>query len=406
MRGEELIPQLERRLHAHAGQHEHDALEGLLIARIGQPPEISRNILDVCLFKKSDAAGDGKRNVSARELQLQLERVKMRAIQHRHVVQFDALLAQFQRALGHKSRLLIRRATHHQRGHFSSRSHGSQFLGKLLRIRRDRSVGQLEYLWCAPVVGLNLVHLRARITAWELNDVLKIRATPRVDALRIVAHHHHIFETLPQQVNQLGLQLVGVLILVHQNKLKSPLVKLAHVRVFLHQLEPQHQQVVEIHQPIGALAPGVARQHVDDLLGQLLEPRVAILDDLAHINLLVDGQRADVAHHIRLGKARGFHVNLCLGDTGVDETLGILTILNGKRTRKPQCLRVPPKHAMTNGMKRAAPQLTHVSPYELSHAIHHLARGLVGKCQQQNAIRRHALFQQIRHAIGQRACLT
>ncbi len=60
---------------------------------------------------------------------------------------------------------------------------------------------------------------------------------------------------------------------------------------------------------------------------------------------------------------------------------------------------------MADGMKRASPQLAHIAPDQIGHAPHHFLGGFVCKRQQQNAIRRHALFQQIRHAISERARL-
>ena len=114
VRGEKLIPQLHRRLAAHAGQHQRQTLEGLFIARIGQPFQVRGDVLDMRLLKEPDAAGDGERNVAPREFELHFQRVKVRAIQHGHVVQLDAFLAQFQCALGDKGRLFIGRAAHSQ----------------------------------------------------------------------------------------------------------------------------------------------------------------------------------------------------------------------------------------------------------------------------------------------------
>ena len=197
--------------------------------------------------------------------------------------------------------------------------------------------------------------------------------------------------------------MVGVLILVHEHKLKPFLVQLADVFVFLEQLQPKHEQIIKIHQALRLFARGITREHILDLGGQRLKPRVTLLDHLAHGLLLVDRQRSDVAHHIRLGETRGFNVDLRLGNAGIHQPLGIFAILNGKRPVESQRLRMPPQHAMADGMKRAAPQLTHVLPYQVRHAAHHFLGGFVGEGEQQNAIGWHALFQQVCHAVGERA---
>ena len=199
--------------------------------------------------------------------------------------------------------------------------------------------------------------------------------------------------------------MVGVLILVHEHKLKPFLVQLAHLLVFLQQLQPKHQQVIEIHQALRLFTRGVTGQHILDLSGQRFKPRVPVLNYLAHGLLLVDRQRSDVAHHIRLGETRGFNVDLRLGNAGIHQTLGIFAILNGKRPVESQRLRMPPQHAMANGVKRAAPQLAHVLPDQVCHAPHHFLGGLVGEGEEQNAVGRYALFQQVRHTISERARL-
>ena len=62
--------------------------------------------LDVGLLEETEAAGDAERNVAAGQLELQFQGVEMGAIEHRHLVQIDSLLAQLQHALGNKGGLL------------------------------------------------------------------------------------------------------------------------------------------------------------------------------------------------------------------------------------------------------------------------------------------------------------
>ena len=55
--------------------------------RIGDELQISGHILDVRLFEEADAAGDAEGNIAPGQFQLQFQRVKMRAVKHRHLVQ-------------------------------------------------------------------------------------------------------------------------------------------------------------------------------------------------------------------------------------------------------------------------------------------------------------------------------
>ena len=58
------------------------------------------------LLEEPNAAGDLIRNPAPRKLQLQLDRVIMRAIEHGDLVKIDIFITQFEDALGDKLRLL------------------------------------------------------------------------------------------------------------------------------------------------------------------------------------------------------------------------------------------------------------------------------------------------------------
>ncbi len=64
------------------------------------------HIFDVRLLEKPDAAGDLIRDAAARKLQLQLDRVIMRAVKDGDVVQINIFIAQLEDPLGNKLRLL------------------------------------------------------------------------------------------------------------------------------------------------------------------------------------------------------------------------------------------------------------------------------------------------------------
>ena len=107
-----------------------------------------------------------------------------------------------------------------------------------------------------------------------------IRAAPGVDALRVIAHHHDVLMPRRQQVDQVALQLVRVLVFVHQDELEAPLVLLAHLLLLLHQLEPERQQIVEIHRVRRPLARRVTLLDVRNLRRQVREIVVLLLQNL------------------------------------------------------------------------------------------------------------------------------
>ncbi len=119
----------------------------------------------------------------------------------------------------------------------------------------------------------------------------------------------------------------------------------------------------------------------------------------------VDEQREQVAQHRGLGKTRGLDVHVRLGQTGRDQVFGVLPVQEGEVTAVTDPLGVPPQHPQAHRVKGPAPQTAQVAAQQLAHPPHHLARGLVGEGQQQQALGGDPLLQQPRHPVHQRAGL-
>ena len=119
----------------------------------------------------------------------------------------------------------------------------------------------------------------------------------------------------------------------------------------------------------------------------------------------VDRQRENFPQHLGLGKARRLHVDLRLADAGLDQVPGVLAVQDGEIALVAEHGRVLAQDAVADGMKRAAPERGQLLPQQIRHAPHHFPGGLVGERQQQDAVRRNALLQQVGHAVGERARL-
>ena len=260
------------------------------------------------LFEKANSAGDIKRNVAPHQLELQLQRVEMRAIQNGHFAQIASLLAQFQDPLRYECGLLEPVVTNdeHRFGPFFARR--CQFLAELLLIGADRGVGYLQDLRCAPVVGFDFVDLCLRITLREFENVLKVCAAPGINALSIIAYHHHVVMARRQQIDQVTLQFVGVLIFVHEDELKSPLILFSHLLLFLQELEPKHQQIVEVHRVGCAFARGVTLPKLFDFGPKLVKMRVLLEQNFRHRFLHVHRQGEYFRQHFGFRDPRYFFI--------------------------------------------------------------------------------------------------
>ena len=208
-----------------------------------------------------------------------------------------------------------------------------------------------------------------------------------------------------EQVDQLALHLVRVLVFVHENELEPRLERLADLLVFAQQPQPQVEQVVEVHHAVGHFALGVGGVCLGDLVGERVKIRVAFLHHLAKRQAGVERHRQDVAHKIRLGEAHRLGVDAGIIDRRAHQRLGVVAVHDCERLRVADRLGVPSQHPVADRVKRAAPKPRRVAADQVLHTVHHLAGGLVGERQQQDAVDRDALLEQVCHAIGQRARL-
>ena len=159
-----------------------------------------------------------------------------------------------------------------------------------------------------------------------------------------------------EQVNEVALELVRVLIFVHENKLESALVSFAHFCVLLQQFQPEHEQIVKVHHAGGALAFGVATLHLPELWRERTEIVVALFENSRDRLLRVDGQRKNVGDHIGLGKARCFEVDLRLVKTVGNQVLRVFAIQNRETPWITEQISVPAQNAVADRVKRAAPE--------------------------------------------------
>ena len=92
-------------------------------------------------------------------------------------------------------------------------------------IRLDSLLDIYQFRRMRSCIWLDLKNLRIRITLRKGENVFEVRATPRVDRLRVIADHHQVTVFDRERVNKVRLDLVRVLILVHENELELAPVK-------------------------------------------------------------------------------------------------------------------------------------------------------------------------------------
>ena len=364
------------------------------------------HVLDVRLLEEPHAGAHQEGNPAPRQLHLQLHRVRVRPVEHRHFAQPDAFLAQLEDALGDELRLLMHVAQRHQGRQHPSFAVRAQLLLELLAIAGDGRVRQREDRRRAAVVREQAQLLALRMAFGELEDVLEVRAAEGVDALRIVADDQQVPMRRRGDVDDLALQAVGILVLVDQHRGKPPADALARGRHLDEQPFPVQEQVVEIHRVHLRLALREAAGDTQDLLFQRDELWRLRRDHLRQRPLRVDGGRVQIDQRVGPGKPALSDAISEVGGGARHHLLGVLAIEQPEPIRVAESRGVLPQEPMGDVMERAAPHPARFHPAKLADARHHLPRRLVGERQQQDLLRRSSGLEQVRHAIRQRPRLS
>ena len=107
-------------------------------------------------------------------------------------------------------------------------------------------VGYLHDLVGGAEVLLQAEKPGAGVFCFKVQEVVDVAAPERVDGLPVITHAEKIVAGR-QQPCELLLQVVGVLVFVHQDKGEMTAVAVAHLAMIPQQVADQQQDIVEIH---------------------------------------------------------------------------------------------------------------------------------------------------------------
>jgi hypothetical protein len=228
---------------------------------------------------------------------------------------------------------------------------------------------------------------------------------PAVDRLRVVAHDGEVPVPRRDEVDDLGLQRVGVLVLVDEHVLELVGDDPGDRLVLGHQPPPVDEQVVVVHRVAGALALLVEAVDALDLRRDGLEVRVRGGDDVGDGSVGVVGETDDVAHHRWFREAARARVDGGLVDASVDEVGGVLGVEDREVGGVAERLRVPAQKPVAHRVERPAPHAPHFRPDQPLHAPHHLARRAVGEGDEEDPRSRDARLDEPGDPVRHRARL-
>ncbi len=253
------------------------------------------------------------------------------------------------------------------------RSLGPEPLGHPPGVLRDDRVGRIEDVPVAPVVLLELHHPGAAVQIRELEDVAHLGAPPPVDGLVVVAHHDQVRARWRcELLEELVLDGVGVLELVHQDVLEARPVLLQRLGVLAQELDEQEQQISEVHRVRRAEKPLIGA--VCTLDG---ERPVVVGRDTLHV-----GPASGVLLHVDApediaGIEHRIHPLLAHGPLHQLELVRV--VVDDEGAREAHLLRLAPEDGGRGGVEGGDVQLGGPGAEQHPETLAHLPRGLVGE---------------------------
>ena len=396
-----------RRVADASGRIVDDTLEGLLVVGIGYQTEVGYHVLDLLALIEAQSAVDPVWDIVLQHLLLERTALRVGAIEDGEVAPVAMILpAQPLDVLTDDERLLLVAVGRLQLQLLTVFVLRKHVLRNLSLVPSDQRIGRLHDQLRRTVVLLQFEELHVLIEVLEVQDVIDVGPSERIDTLCIVTNHTHLLALLRQLIHNGLLGKVRVLILIHEHELELLDIFLTDVFVLLKEDPRLHQQIVEVHR-IGLSAPFripyIYIRHLWPFLrGVVLGPCTLRIGLRQHQVVL--RHRDTVGHRCRL-----IHlvVELHLLDDRPHQRASVRLVIDGEVRLIADMLRLCPQDTCKDAVERSHLEVSRtLMTHQLANTLLHLSRSLVGKGQCQYLPGSHPLFHQPGNLVGQHTCLT
>ena len=240
----------------------------------------------------------------------------------------------------------------------------------------------------------------------KIKDITDICSAEGIDRLRIIAHDAYVVLRLRKLLDEQELDVVGILVLIHEDILELLLVFLLHFGADLHESQHVNQQVIEVH--------GVRcfESRFIELIDRrkLIHPQLAVFAQ--QIRILRISPRTDTAvfRHGDTGLHRTGFVYLLIQTTlftdCFDDRFTIRSIVYREVAGIAEQFRIRTNESCADGVERTHRKVSRLSTHQFGNTLLHLTCRFVSERERHDTGSRHGLLQQVRDTIGQHAGLT
>ena len=359
-----------------AGGDIDDAPQPQIVGGIVDDAQIRQHVLDLGPVEELHAADDLIGYAAALEGIFQRVGLGVHAVEHRVIPPVQPAVIVHHHLAHHKVGLVALVEIGLDEHLVPRAVAGPQGLALTALIVADHGVGRVQNVLGGAVVLLQPDHPGAAVLLLKAEDILDIGAPEAVDALVVVAHHADVAVAACQQAGQQVLQVVGVLILVHQHIAELPLIVFPHLRAALQQLHRQQNDIVKVQ---GVGVPQLFRVKGIYFRDPDLPPIVVLFPIGAevlrqhHLVLCPGDDRHD------LPDGEGLFVQLQLLQTVLHHPLAVVGVVDGKVAGVADLLDVPPQDADAGGVEGGRPHVASLLPQHVLQTLLQLVGGLVGE---------------------------
>ena len=347
---------------------------------------------------RADLVGDSP----ARELDLELERLVVGAVEDGELLELFSLVVPLEQPLRRKARLVGDVRQGHDGGQPALLARGLELLGELARVVRDRGIGEREDLGRRAVVARQVKRFRFGVAPGEPENVLERGAAEGVNRLRVVADDRDVLLDLRHRVDDVALEPVGVLVFVHEDVIVGGRQLRRGLGALVEQALPHQEEVVVVARVAEPFPFAVALEDRNDLRLDLGKVRRMLGEDLRERAARVDRVRVEIEQDVALGEAPLERRDLPIRRRGFEHLAGVLGVEDREVRPEAEAASEAAQQPVADRVERSSHQPSHVHAQQGLDAPQHFARGPVRERQQEDAGRVVPGLDEARDAVDER----
>ena len=385
-----------------------DTPDSLFIIRIRHQTEIGYDVLDFLTLVETQSAIDAIRNTLLSELLLEAAALGIGAVENSKVIILATILAlDTLHILRHNRRLFLVAVSRLILNLLALRILAEHILRNLVAVVLYQTVSRLNDGLGRTVVLFQFEETRSLKLALIVENIIDIGTTKTVDTLRIIPHGTNTQLLLTELHDNRHLNVVGILILIHQNIIEAGGIFVANILMFPEKLIGKRQQIIEIH-GISLLA-ALHVSHED--LTHLRHLRTLVLLEDSRITLIGSSTHQVILRHRNLGMDGSRLILLIIQShllhNRLDQRARVTFVINGKVVVEADMLSLRSQDSGEDAVESThIEMLGEVISHQFSDTFLHLSCRLVGKGERHDAPGFHALAQEISYLISKHTRLT